>query len=559
MRLFTTISGLRCYLDSYRFRRHNLETVGSYLDGWAIPLEIGFVPTMGALHAGHLSLIQRARRENKIVVVSIFVNPLQFAPTEDFQRYPRTLKQDQALCEQANVDALFLPDAAEMGTATQMANGEWRMQNSELRTPNSELRSRSVSVDSASRRVGGTPNFSLTQVLPPSTLTSELCGRSREGHFQGVATIVTKLFNVVQPTRAYFGQKDAQQLAIIRRLVTDLNLPVEIVACAIARETSGLALSSRNQYLTGTEREQAATIYRALQQAAHAFRAGERLGSKLIGAVKAMLTTAPDLISEYVELVHPMTMTPLTQIEDTGLLAVAVRLGSTRLIDNMLLSDRKPIVAIDGPAGAGKSTVARLVAQTLGLFYLDTGAMYRAFTWLVMQSGIAIDDEPAIAELVSQCEIEFSPPSIFVNGQDVTQAIRSLEVTSQVSAVSAQPAVRWALVRQQQLYGKQGGMVVEGRDIGTNVFPDAELKIFLTASVQERARRRQRDLQTQGLGAINLDELEQAIYDRDRKDSTRALAPLSKAEDAIELITDGLTIQAVIDQIVERYNAAINF
>ena len=137
MRLFTTISGLRCYLDSYRFRRHNLETVGSYLDGWAIPLEIGFVPTMGALHAGHLSLIQRARRENKIVVVSIFVNPLQFAPTEDFQRYPRTLKQDQALCEQANVDALFLPDAAEMGTATQMAHGAWRMPNSELRTPNS--------------------------------------------------------------------------------------------------------------------------------------------------------------------------------------------------------------------------------------------------------------------------------------------------------------------------------------------------------------------------------------------------------------------------------------
>ncbi|PZV16648.1 MAG: cytidylate kinase [Leptolyngbya sp.] len=539
MRLFTTILGLRCYLESCRFKRHDLELSGSYSDV-ATPLEIGFVPTMGALHTGHLSLIQRARRENKIVVVSIFVNPLQFAPTEDFQRYPRTLDQDHALCEQAHVDALFVPDAAEMGTADRMANGE-------LKTPNPEPQ---------------TLNPTLTKILPPLTLTSELCGRSREGHFQGVATIVTKLLNVVQPTRAYFGQKDAQQLAIIRQLVTDLNLPVEIVGCAIARETSGLALSSRNQYLTGTQREQAAIIYRALQQATHAFRAGERLGSKLIGAVKEVLTTVPDLVPEYVELVHPMTMTPLTQIEDTGLLAVAARIGSTRLIDNVLLSDRQPIVAIDGPAGAGKSTVARLAAQTLGLFYLDTGAMYRALTWLVMQSGIAIDDEPAIAELVSQCQIEFrgqGSGSIFVNGQEVTQAIRSLEVTSQVSTIAAQPAVRWALVRQQQLYGKQGGIVVEGRDIGTNVFPDAELKIFLTASVQERARRRQRDLQNQGIGDVNLDELEQAIYDRDRKDSTRSLAPLCKADDAIEIITDNLTIQAVIDQIVERYHAAIQF
>ncbi len=584
MRLFTTVLGLRCHLDSCRLKRHDLARSGSYLDGISdgrtIALEIGFVPTMGALHAGHLSLIQRARRENKIVVVSIFVNPLQFAPTEDFQRYPRSLERDQALCEQAHVDALFVPNAEEMGTAS----------------------------------------TSLTQVLPPVSMTRDLCGRSREGHFQGVATIVTKLLNIVQPTRAYFGQKDAQQLAVIRQLVTDLNLPVEIVGCAIAREASGLALSSRNQYLTDSERQQAAILYQALQHASHTFRAGERLSSTLIEVVKAILTTAPDIISEYVELVHPMTMTPLTQIEDAGLLAVAARLGSTRLIDNVLLIDRQPIVAIDGPAGAGKSSVSRLVAQTLGLFYLDTGAMYRAFTWLVMQSGIAIDNEPAIAELVSQCEIDFkgqegenpspqlktqnisygnamrgqsqseglttlkispaetlrlskaspkdlqnsklktqnsllAPPAIFVNGQDVTQAIRSLEVTSQVSAVSAQPAVRWALVQQQQLYGKQGGIVVEGRDIGTNVFPDAELKIFLTASVQERARRRQRDLQDQGMGEIDLNELEQAIYDRDLKDSSRSLAPLRKADDAIELITDGLTIQAVIDQIVEHYNA----
>jgi pantoate ligase/cytidylate kinase len=549
MRLLKTLSGLRCYLDSYRVKRHDLEPSDIDSDGRSLPLEIGFVPTMGALHTGHLSLIQRARRENKIVVVSIFVNPLQFGPNEDFQRYPRTLERDRRLCEQANVDVLFMPDAAEIGIVTRDEN-----------------------------------LVTLTQVMPPLSLTAELCGRTRVGHFQGVATIVTKLLNMVQPTRAYFGQKDAQQLAVIHRLVADLNLPVEIVACQIAREASGLALSSRNQYLTATEREQAAILYQALQQAFNAFQSGERLGSKLIGAVKTTLKTVPDLVPDYIELVHPMTMTPLTYIEDAGLLAVAARLGSTRLIDNVLLSDRQPIVAIDGPAGAGKSTVARLVAQALGLFYLDTGAMYRALTWLVMQSGIAIEDEPAIAELVSQCQIEFrgqelgareqnpelrtstpqppisnpqpSTPTILVNGQDVTQAIRSIDVTAQVSAIAAQPAVRRALVRQQQQYGKQGGVVVEGRDIGTNVFPDAELKIFLTASVQERARRRQRDLQHQGIGEISLDELEQAISDRDRKDSTRTLAPLCKAADAIELITDGLTIQAVVDQIVEQYNSA---
>ncbi len=534
VRLFTTVAGLRCYLDLHRPGQFPASETGLYE---ASPIgaapDVGLVPTMGALHAGHLSLIQRARRENKIVVVSIFVNPLQFGPNEDFQRYPRSLETDMALCEAAGVDVVFAPTAAAMGV------------------------------------LPGAAALPPTQVLPPPPMFAVLCGRTRTHHFQGVATIVTKLFHLVQPNRAYFGQKDAQQLVIIQRMVEDLNIPVEIIPCQTLREASGLAMSSRNQYLSAQEKEQAAVIYRGLRQAEQAFRAGERSSVALIEKVKAELETVDTIAPEYVELVHPMTLTPLETVEDAGLLAIAARLGTTRLIDNIMLCHRQPIVAIDGPAGAGKSTVARTVADALNLLYLDTGAMYRALTWLVLQAGVALDDEPAIAELVSQCQIEFVtdsdwqpandgkgqklPTKILINGQDVTHDIRSLEVTSKVSVIAAQPAVREVLVNQQRRYGQNGGIVIEGRDIGTHVFPDAEVKIYLTASVQERARRRQQDLKNQGRDSISLDELEQAIYERDRKDSTRALAPLRKAADAIEIQTDNLTIDQVVDEIAKLY------
>lgn len=535
MRLFTTIAGLHCYLDLHRHSQYPLPEPTIYESSpiGATP-EVGLVPTMGALHLGHLSLIQHARRENKLVVVSIFVNPLQFGPTEDLQRYPRTLEQDQSLCEQAGVDVIFAPTAQELGIQT--------AQPKQQATP---------------QALDPLDSTLLTQVLPPEFMMAGLCGRSRLGHFQGVATIVTKLLNIVQPNRAYFGQKDAQQLAIIRQFVSDLNIPVEVVACPIVRESSGLAYSSRNQYLTDQQREQATVLYRGLRQAEELFQAGERHSHELIGVVKSKLATVPTIVPEYVELVHPSTLAALEKIKDVGLLAVAAKIGSTRLIDNVLLCSRKPIVAIDGPAGAGKSTVARRVAQALNLVYLDTGAMYRALTWLVLRSGITLEDEPAIAELVSQCRITVggnpSAISVYIDGQDITQEIRSLEVTSTVSAIAAQPAVRSELVRQQRRYGQGGGIVVEGRDIGTYVFPEAELKIYLTASVQERARRRQQDLKNQGQGEISLDALEQAICERDRKDSTRALAPLRKASDAIEVQTDGLTIPEVVDWIVRLY------
>nr|WP_216670638.1 bifunctional pantoate--beta-alanine ligase/(d)CMP kinase [Microcoleus asticus] len=526
VRLFTTIAALRCYLNSQKSA--------------APHVTVGLVPTMGALHAGHLSLIQRARQENAIALVSIFVNPLQFGPTEDFQDYPRNFEQDRLLCEQAGVDVIFAPSATEM-FGNQAVD----------RTETEKTAQKHIEIHLSS----------LTQVVPPPAMTSVLCGKSRPGHFQGVAAIVTKLLSLVQPTKAYFGQKDAQQLAMIRKLVFDLNLPVEIVAGAIVREESGLAMSSRNQYLTPEQKQQASVLYRALQQASETFASGDRTAPAALAAARAAVAGEPAVKLEYAELVDPDTLTPLQVVETAGLLAVAARVGSTRLIDNIILRNRRPIVAIDGPAGAGKSTVTRLAATALNLFYLDTGAMYRALTWLALKTDTPISDECAIAELISSSYLEYNldPASkmLKINGEDVTEAIRSLEVTSRVSEMAAIPAVRQFLVEEQRRCGTKGGIIAEGRDIGTNVFPDAELKIFLTASVQERSRRRLLELKDTDRANITLAQLEQDIALRDEKDSTREVAPLRKAADAVEIQTDNLTVAEVIDRIVGLYKQRI--
>ena len=511
--LLRTISELRSHLTARR-----QESRGT----------IGLVPTMGALHQGHLSLIQRAIAENEIVVVSIFVNPLQFAPTEDLSDYPRQLEQDLEFCQEIGVDLVFAPQPKELNST------------------------------------GDTQGLNtLTSVIPPESMTDILCGKYRPSHFTGVATIVTKLFNIIQPDKAYFGQKDAQQLAIIQRLVRDLNIPVDIIPCPIIREASGLALSSRNQYLTAIEKEQAAEIYHSLQSAQIAVVNGELNTAILINLVKQQLNLTEKVKIQYVELVDPVNLQPIkhiNHINQVGLLAIAAHVGSTRLIDNIVLQKRQPIVAIDGPAGAGKSTVTRRLAHKLGLLYLDTGAMYRAVTWLVMGSGIAIDDQQAIANSLPDLDLKLTSPSsidlptiVHVNGEEVTTAIRTPEVTANVSAIAAQAAVREKLVAMQQQWGEEGGLIAEGRDIGTNVFPNAELKIFLTATAAERAKRRLQDLKVQGRNDIDVKQLEQDIQRRDEQDSNRAIAPLKKADDAIELITDNLTIEEVIEKISQLY------
>ncbi len=485
--------------------------------------EIGLVMTMGALHAGHRSLIARARRSHPFVVVSIFVNPKQFAPHEDLSRYPRPLEQDLALCEQEGMDLVFVPTVAELYP----------------------------------------PDFG-TVVVPPPALTETLCGLSRPGHFTGVATVVTKVIGLVRPQRAYFGQKDAQQVAVLRRVVSDLSLNCQLVICPIVRDHDGLALSSRNVYLSEQDRKNALQLPRALEEAQTLFRNGIADARTLLNAAKRVLS---DVEPEYLALVDPDTLQPLEKITQTGLLAIAARVGTTRLIDNVLLGQTQthpPVIAIDGPAGAGKSTVARKLARHLSFLYLDTGAMYRAVTWKALQLGLDLADGEALTTLTRNLQIRLAPghqkafaTRVWVDGEEITRAVRERSVSAHVSAVSAHLGVRTELVAQQRALGREGGVIMDGRDIGTHVFPDAALKIYLTASVQIRAERRLEDLKAQNLPLPEMAELEADIQERDWKDSTREHAPLRKASDAIEVITDGQSIEETLEELIALYREKV--
>ncbi len=256
---------------------------------------IGFVPTMGALHAGHTSLIETAAKRCDYVVVSIFVNPTQFGPGEDFEKYPRPLDQDLAMCEQHGADAAFAPSRTEMY-----------------------------------------PRDNLTWVTVEK-VSEPLCGRFRPGHFRGVATVCAKLFNIVGADLAFFGQKDAQQVAVIQRMVADLNLPLEIVVCPTVREPDGLAMSSRNQYLSPQERKEATVIYRSLQRSAELIRAGEVDAARIADEMRRVLRQVPVLRVEYASLVDAVSLEDLQQVKGRVLVAVAARLGLTRLIDNIVV------------------------------------------------------------------------------------------------------------------------------------------------------------------------------------------------------------------------------
>ena len=259
--------------------------------------KIAFVPTMGCLHAGHLSLIRRARELADLVVVSIYVNPRQFAPNEDLDRYPRPFERDAALCAETGVDLLFHPDSLYPADA---------------------------------------PQVTLT-LNPAHTLSSCLCGAARPGHFDGVVTVVNILFNLVQPDLALFGEKDWQQLAVIRRMVNDLQMAVEIVPCATVREADGLAMSSRNHYLSAGERQLARHIPEALQQMQQAAADGTCDAHALIAAAERTLA-AVGLTAEYLEIRHAETLAPLTCVDDAPARAfIACRIGATRLIDNIPL------------------------------------------------------------------------------------------------------------------------------------------------------------------------------------------------------------------------------
>ena len=282
---------------------HTLKEGREHINEWKkAGLTVGLVPTMGALHNGHLSLIKKAVEKCDKVVVSVFVNPIQFCPGEDLDKYPRTLEADQKLCESNGVNIVFAPTPSEMYGDCQMRTNDF-----------------------------------LTYVIPPFFYVNKLCGKSRVGHFDGVCTVVNKLFNIVQPDFAFFGQKDAQQLIIIKKMVKDLNIPVEIIPCPIIREESGLALSSRNKYLSEEDKIQALALSKILNNIKNCYKKG-------ITDVEALKETAYQFLNdhhdlEYLEFMNEENLDEMTTADDNTRVFIACKVGGVRLIDNILLGE----------------------------------------------------------------------------------------------------------------------------------------------------------------------------------------------------------------------------
>ena len=492
------------------------------LENWRKNLksDINFIPTMGNLHKGHTKLISTAKSENcNINLVSIFINPLQFDNKADLEQYPKSIKNDIRIAFSYGADAIFIPST------------------NDIYPPNDK---------------------NIKYLKAPKELTSALCGLNRKGHFDGVCTVVYRLLNLVKPKNLYLGEKDWQQLLILKNLVLKRQLNIDIKSIPTERDFDGIPLSSRNAHLSKHERQLVRLFSNELFFAKKHFKETKKVNLNAI--IKKI--ESKKISIEYLEHLHPFKLKNASINDNISILAGAIRCGKTRLIDHVFLMKRNPIIAIDGPAGSGKSTVTKLIAKKLNLLYLDTGAMYRALSWFLIKEKTNYKNKNELKKILTDISIVFKSNSnsnqdVFINNYCVTEEIRSQEISSIVSQISSIEEIRKFLVKEQRKIGEKGGLVAEGRDIGTTVFPDAELKIFLTASIDERAKRRQSDTKSKDSQKIDLNKLKELIKKRDFEDSNREISPLKKANDAIEIITDGYSIVEVVDKIIGLYNEKI--
>ena len=491
-----------------------LKTIND-INKWKNNLEvnINFVPTMGNLHKGHLELIHQSNKDgSNETLVSIFVNPLQFNDDRDFKNYPKTIEKDIRLAFSSGANAIFVPSEKEI------------------------LNIKSLIYQKACKK-----------------LSSNLCGKSREGHFDGVCTIVLRMLKIINPQKMFLGEKDWQQVIILKDMIKKLNLKVEIKSINTQRDADGVPFSSRNNLLTTSERKDLQFFSKELKKAKKNF-----LVNKVINLEEIYNSFKnKNLKVEYLQHLSAFSLNESIDKENITILAGAILCGSTRLIDHVFLMKRKPIIAIDGPAGSGKSTVTKLIAKKLDFIYLDTGAMYRALSWFLIEQKTSYENDNILEECLKKLNIVFktnlnSDQDIFINDICVTNKIRSQKISSIVSSIASIGKVREFLVKEQRKIGDKGGIVAEGRDIGTTVFPKAEIKIYLNASIDERAKRRKIELEIQGQD-INFDKLKDQIKQRDLDDSTRNISPLVKAEDAIEIITDNYTAEQIADKIIQIF------
>ncbi len=491
-----------------------LKTIND-INKWKKTLDenINFVPTMGNLHKGHLELIDQSNKDgfNK-TLVSIFINPLQFNDKRDFKNYPKTIEKDIRLAFSSGANAIFLPSEKEI------------------------LNVKSLIYQKACKK-----------------LSSNLCGKNRKGHFDGVCTVVSRMLEIINPQKMFLGEKDWQQLIILKNMIKKLNLKVEIKSINTQRDLDGIPFSSRNNLLTTSERKDLQFFSKELKKAKKKFLVNKAINLEEINNS----FQNENLKVEYLQHLSAFSLNESIEKENITILAGAILCGSTRLIDHVFLMKRKPIIAIDGPAGSGKSTVTKLIAKKLDFIYLDTGAMYRALSWFLIDQKISYENEDILEECLKKIHIVFktnlnSDQDIFINNICVTNKIRSQRISSIVSSIASIGKVREFLVKEQRKIGDKGGIVAEGRDIGTTVFPKAEIKIYLNASIDERAKRRKIELETKGQ-KIKFDKLKDQIKQRDLDDSTRNISPLVKAEDALEIITDNYTAEQIADKIIQIF------